>query len=153
MTDPIKSPAPVVKAPLSTGNPADEVKRREEMAGEDKRNTSGDQKVRVKALHSFHKDGNMTGEMVGPDSEPFEVERSRAAELRASGLIEFEDESTAHDVHGKEAEQRVKERLAQEDKMRAIPENSKGTPLRNPKLEYADIDHEGKDTSKDGKRK
>ena len=41
-----------------------------------KRDDSGDQMVTVKALKSFHRNEDMRGEVVGPESDAFDVPRS-----------------------------------------------------------------------------
>jgi hypothetical protein len=46
--------------------------------------------MRVRARSHFHKGPNMSGGLCEPGEE-FEVDRMRAAELRANGLVEFAD--------------------------------------------------------------
>jgi hypothetical protein len=104
---------------------------------ENKRDNSGDQTVSVKALKTFHKDGDLKGEMVGPDSPAFDVPRSRAAQLRANGLIEYANESDDHDIHGKVS--RIADKVKLQSKAGEIPANSRGTPLRNPEVKLADV--------------
>jgi hypothetical protein len=116
---------------------------------ENKRDTSGDQPVTVKALKTFHKEPDMKGDMVGPDSPPFEVPRHRAAQLRANGLIEYANESDGHDIHGKTDAARIDEKVRLQSELSKIPENSKTTPLRNPEIKLAEI----KDDGQSGKRK
>ncbi|MDB5733347.1 MAG: hypothetical protein JWQ03_3242, partial [Variovorax sp.] len=55
----------------------------------DKRAAPSGDRVSVKALKSFMGDEGMKS----PDSEPFEVTRNRAAELRANGLVEYASEA------------------------------------------------------------
>ena len=105
---------------------------------ENKRDTSGDQVVTVRALKTFHKDGDLRGDMSAPGDE-FEVDRSRAAQLRANGLIEYVSESDGHAIHGEVDAKRLDEKAAMQAKAGAIPANSKGTPLRNPEVKLADV--------------
>jgi hypothetical protein len=104
---------------------------------ENKRDQSGDQKVTVKALKTFHKHANMQGDMVHPGDE-FETHRSRAAELRANGLIEYSSEADGHSVHGEQDAKRLDEKLKRQAELSKIPENSKTTPLRNPEVKLAE---------------
>jgi hypothetical protein len=107
-------------------------------AAENKRDTSGDQVVTVRALKIFHKNGDMRGEMTSPGEE-FEAERSRAAQLRANGLIEYVNETDGHAIHGEVDAKRIDEKVALQAKAGAIPANSKTTPLRNPEVKLADV--------------
>jgi hypothetical protein len=65
------------------------------------------ERVMVKPLKSFLGDeGHKT-----PDSEPYEVTRSRAAELKSNGLVEYvdeKDEADADETKAKEAADRVR---------------------------------------------
>lgn len=106
---------------------------------ENKRDNSGDQTVSVKALKTFHKDGDLKGEMVGPDSPAFDVPRSRAAQLRANGLIEYANESDDHDIHGKVDAARIADKVKLQADVGKIPANSRGKPLINPAIEMADV--------------
>jgi hypothetical protein len=106
---------------------------------ENKRDDSGDQTVSVKALKTFHKDGNMRGDVVGPDSPAFDVDRQRAAQLRANGLIEYANESDDHAIHGEVDAKRIGEKVKQQAEASKIPANSRGTPLRNPEVKLADV--------------
>jgi ribosomal protein S19E (S16A) len=109
------------------------------MAGaENKRDTSGDQAVSVKALRSFHKDGDMKGEVVGPESDPFEVPRHRAAQLRANGLIEYAKDGDDVAIHGEVDAKRIAEKVRLQTAASALPANSKTTPLRNPEVKLAE---------------
>lgn len=105
---------------------------------ENKRDTSGDQTVTVRALRVFHKDGDMKGEMSSPGDE-FEVDRGRAAQLRANGLIEYVNEDDDHAIHGQVDASRISERVAQQTAAAKIPPNSKGAPLRNPEVKLAEL--------------
>jgi hypothetical protein len=106
---------------------------------ENKRDISGDQTVSVKALRTFHKDGDMKGDVVTPDSPPFTVDRQRAAQLRANGLIEYTNDSDAHAIHGEAGAKALDDRAARQAKASEIPANSRGTPLRNPEIKLADV--------------
>jgi hypothetical protein len=106
---------------------------------ENKRDVSGDQTVSVKALRTFHKDGDMKGEVVTPESPPFTVDRQRAAQLRANGLIEYTNDSDAHAIHGEAGAKLLDDRAARQAEASKIPANSKGTPLRNPEVKLADV--------------
>lgn len=104
---------------------------------ENKRDASGDQTVSVRALKTFHKDGNMQGDMTTLGDE-FEVDRHRAAQLRANGLIEYANESDGHAIHGEIDSKRLDEKVRLQVEQSKIPENSKGTPLRNPEIKLAE---------------
>jgi hypothetical protein len=106
---------------------------------ENKRDNSGDQTVSVKALKTFHRDGDLKGEMVGPDSPAFDVPRSRAAQLRANGLIEYANECDDHDIHGKVDAARIADKVKLQAEAGKIPANSRSTPLRNPEIKMADV--------------
>jgi hypothetical protein len=106
---------------------------------ENKRDVSGDQTVSVKALRTFHKDGDMKGDVVTPDSPPFTVDRQRAAQLRANGLIEYTNDGDAHAIHGEAGAKILDDRAARQAEASKIPANSKGTPLRNPEVKLADV--------------
>lgn len=114
---------------------------------ENKRDDSGDQKVSVIALKTFHKDADMKGDMCAPGDE-FEVERHRAAQLRANGLIEYANEGDGHAIHGEIDSKRLDEKVKLQAEQAKIPENSKGTPLRNPEIKLAEAP-----TDNSGKRK
>jgi len=107
-------------------------------SAENKRDTSGDQTVIVRALRVFHKDGDMKGEMSSPGDE-FEVDRARAAQLRANGLIEYVNTDDDHAIHGQVDAGRIGERVAQQAAACKIPANSKGGPLRNPEVKLAEL--------------
>jgi hypothetical protein len=107
---------------------------------ENKRDVSGDQSVSVKALRTFHKDGDMKGEVVTPDSPAFTVDRQRAAQLRANGLIEYTNDGDAHAIHGEVGAKILDDRAARQAEASKIPANSKGTPLRNPEVKLADVE-------------
>jgi hypothetical protein len=104
---------------------------------ENKRDTSGDQTVSVKALKAFHKEGDMKGDMAKPGDE-FDVPRHRAAQLRANGLIEYANEADDQDIHGKIDAGRIADKVKLQAEASKIPENSKTTPLRNPEVKLAD---------------
>jgi hypothetical protein len=94
-------------------------------------------KVTVKPLRHFH--DSETGKTVTPESEPFEVTRHHAVQLRQNGLVEFEsaaDERDAVAEHIKSQDAAIKAR-AEAGK---LPANSLGKPLRNPKLNYPSKD-------------
>lgn len=111
---------------------------------ENKRDVTGDQTVSVKALRTFHKDGNMKGDLVDPDSPPFIVDRQRAAQLRANGLIEYTNEADARAIHGEVGAKALDERAARQDAAGKIPGHSKGAPLLNPEVKLAEVkDHKG----------
>lgn len=107
-------------------------------APENKRDTSGDQVVMVRALKTFPKDGDLRGDLTS-HGEEFEVHRSRAAQLRANGLIEYVNETDGHAIHGEADAKRIDDKVALQAKAGAIPANSKGTPLRNPEVKLADV--------------
>lgn len=100
---------------------------------------AAEQMVSVKALKFFpdkDKDGNI--EQKGPDSAPFEVPRSRAAELYANGLITFasaDDEERHITEQAKNAGQAARDRLEADRKARGASKPAK--PLVNPKVEMA----------------
>jgi hypothetical protein len=102
-------------------------------------NGEGEEKVTVKALRNVHKAGNLQGEMAKPGDE-FETTKSRASQLRANGIIEYANESDAHDIHGKRDHDAITERVKRDNAMRTESvEKNRTTPLRNPKLEYAEV--------------
>jgi hypothetical protein len=103
------------------------------------RDQSGDQKIKVRALRTFHEQADMKGKMVAFGDE-FETSRDRAAQLRANGLIEYVDASHAKDIHGEEGAKKIEERVKREQEMTKIPERNLGTPLRNPELKLAEVD-------------
>lgn len=105
----------------------------------DKRDTSRDQMVSVKALKSFHKDGDMKGEVVGPDSPAFDVPRWRAAQLRANFLIEYANDSDDKAIHGEADAKRIADRVKAIAEQTKLPANSKTTPLRNPEMKLAEV--------------
>jgi hypothetical protein len=106
---------------------------------ENKRDTSGDQLVSVKALKHFHKDADLQGEVVGPDSPAFDVPRHRAAQLRANGLIAYASDTDAAAIHGDVDAKRIDEKVRLQTEASKLPANSKGTPLRNPEVKLADL--------------
>lgn len=106
----------------------------------DKRDTSRDQLVSVKALKCFHKDGDMKGEVVGPDSPAFDVPRWRAAQLRANFLIEYSNDSDDKAIHGEADAKRIADRVKAIAEQTKLPANSKTTPLRNPEVKLADVE-------------
>lgn len=109
------------------------------VAVENKRDTSGDQTVSVKALKTFHRDGDMKGEVVGPESPAFYVDRHRAAQLRANGLIAYVNEADDHAIHGEADAKRIADKVRLQAEASKIPANSRGTPLRNPEVKLADV--------------
>lgn len=98
--------------------------------GADARKRDDQQTVSVKALGIFHKDGGLDGERVNP-GDTFDCSRSRAAELRANGLVEYTNESDEKDIHGDDAE-RLSQRAKQRMEQGQIRDKDKGTPLKNP---------------------
>lgn len=133
--------APRREGTINVGaNPSAEISTGISPGAENKRDTSGDQKVTVRALKTFPKHGHTAGdlEMANPGDE-FETHRHRAAELRANGLIEYPNDGDANTVHGEDGAKRLDARLKSDADLRKIPENSRGTPLRNPKIELADV--------------
>ena len=112
---------------------------------ENKRDTSGDQMVNVRAFKSFHKAADLTGPVAQPGDE-FEVQRHRAAQLRANGLIEYVSESDDKAVHGEIDGKRIADKVKMQAEMSKIPENSRGTPLINPEIKMAErpADNSGK---------
>jgi hypothetical protein len=139
MTDEVK--------PILSGDPKPD--RVITVGAENKRDSSGDQTVIVKALKTFHRDGDMQGEMVGSSSPAFELPRWRAAQLRANGLIEYANEGDGHAIHGEVEAKRIDEKVKMQAELTKLPENSKGTPLRNPEIKMADFPAE----QGNGKRK
>jgi hypothetical protein len=108
---------------------------------ENKRDTSGDQSTHVRALKSFHKDGDMKGEISQPGDE-FEVPRHRAAQLRANGLIEYVNEGDAVAIHGEIDAKSIEEKIKQQAEQSKLPANGKATPLRNPEIKLASLPDE-----------
>ncbi len=106
---------------------------------ENKLDVSGHQTVSGQAPRTFHKDGDMKGEVVTPDSPPFTVDRQRAAQLRANSLIEYTNDVDAHAIHGEAGAKLLDDRAARQAEASKIPANSKGTPLRNPEVKLADV--------------
>lgn len=93
------------------------------------------QKVKVKPLRSYH--DSEAGKYVTPADDAYEVSRHRAAQLRANGLVEFENDGDEKDV----VEAHVKKHMdasAARAHQPGIAERDKATPLRNPKLNYAE---------------
>lgn len=105
---------------------------------ENKRDTTGDQATPVRALRSFHKDGDMKGDLCQPGDE-FEVPRHRAAQLRANGLIEYANEGDNHAIHGEVDAGKLADKVKLQEQAGKIPENSKTTPLRNPEIKLAEL--------------
>lgn len=99
----------------------------------------GEDMVSVKALKFFpdrDKSGNI--EQKGPDSEPFEVPRHRAAELRANGLIEYANTADQErEIADKTAlaGKAIRDKSERDTAARAA---SKGKPLVNPKIDMAE---------------
>jgi hypothetical protein len=112
---------------------------------ENKRDTSGDQPVNVRALKTFHKEPDMKGEMAKPGDE-FDVPRHRAAQLRANGLIEYANDSDNHAIHGEVDAKRIDEKVRLQTEASKITDNSRTTPLRNPEIKLAEAppDNSGK---------
>lgn len=99
----------------------------------------GEDKVTVKALRTVHKAANLQGETAKPGEE-FETTKARASQLRANGIIEYANEGDAHDIHGRRDHDAITERVKRDNAMRTEGvEKNRTTPLRNPKLEYADV--------------
>lgn len=96
------------------------------------------QQVRVRALRTFHKDGDVSGagELVRPnegEKSEFSTSRTRASQLRANGLIEYVDASDAKDIHGdKEKEFQHRDNLVA-DQAKEF-EKAKSTPLKAPSM-------------------
>lgn len=113
------------------------------------RQEHGQQKVSVRALRTVHKDGNLQGEVAQPGHE-FETTRTRAAELRSHGIVEFTSDSDQDEAfkHSHPATA-INERVKRDVESRKIPEQHKSSPLRNPELKLAEP--EG-DVRKEGKR-
>lgn len=97
------------------------------------------QKIKVKALRSFHEDADRKGKLLQPGDE-FDCNKLRAAELRANGLIEYVNESDDKAIHGEQDSKKIAERVERQQKAGELPEQHKTTPLRNPKLDLADVD-------------
>jgi hypothetical protein len=96
------------------------------------------QSINVRALRFFHKDGDMRGEVAKPGDE-FPVARHRAAQLRANGLIEYVNDSDDKAIHGEIASKTISDRVKAQAENTKLPENSKGTPPRNPEVKLADV--------------
>lgn len=102
-----------------------------------KADAKDDQSIKVRALRTFHKEENMQGDMTKPGDE-FDCPRSRAAQLRANGLIEYVNDKDGVRIHGEDGDAKISEQVARDAKLREMPEKHKGTPLRNPELKLAD---------------
>ena len=122
MADDTKTPGPIKTATIGGNRPPVE----------------DNSTVSVTALARFSKDGNPHGELVDV-GDTLDVTRSRAAELRANGLIEYASESDDKDIHGNDAE-RHGERAKQRANQGKIDERNKSTPLRNPAVKLANLD-------------
>ena len=108
-------------------------------AAENMRDESGDQSVSVRALKTFHKHGDMTGEVVTPESEAFDVPRTRAAQLRANGLVEYVRQEDAVAIHGEIDAKRLDQKARLQAENSKLPANSKATPLRHPEVKLAGL--------------
>jgi hypothetical protein len=98
------------------------------------------QMVSVKALKFFpDKDKNGNMEQKGPDSEPYDVPRDRAAQLYANGLIEYAnvDDEEAHLKEKIDASAKVIRDRNDEAKRQRELAASKIKPLTNPKIDMA----------------
>jgi len=95
--------------------------------------------ITVRARRTFHQEANMKGDLVH-DGDTFQTSRLRAAELRANGLVEYVSEGDEKTIHGEVDAEKIKTRIERDDESRKIPENAKTTPLRNPKVELAEVD-------------
>lgn len=70
-------------------------------AAERKKASAADNTVEVRAKGSFHGQGNFQGDLVH-HGDTFVVDRGRAAELRANGLVEYTDESAEKEAAEKD---------------------------------------------------
>lgn len=129
-------------------NPTPSVETATASAARDQQN---DQKIKVRALRTFHENANMHGKMVQPGDE-FECQRGRAAELRANGLIEYVSDGHDKEIHGEIDAKRIGDRVSREQEMAKLPENAKTTPLRNPELKLADVPAGSDRPEKTGKK-
>lgn len=96
------------------------------------------QQISVRALGSFHAEGDMRGDLCKP-GDTFTVDRLRASQLRANGLVEYVNEEDGKRIHGEVDAAAITERVAQRRAASEIPANSRTTPLRNPQLGIADL--------------
>lgn len=86
--------------------------------------------VTLRALGSFHEDGNMTGKLLSP-GDTFSTDRDRAAQLRSNGLVEYVDEAHEKEIHGTVDAKKIGDRVSQRAAMGAMPDSVKTTPLKN----------------------
>lgn len=104
------------------------------------------QKIKVRALRTFHEDAGMKGKLLQPGDE-FECNKLRAAELRANGLIEYANEHDDKAIHGEVDSKKIAERVERQQKAGELPEHHKTTPLRNPELKLGEVDDSATDKS------
>ena len=74
----------------------------------------------------------MQGEVVGPESQPFDLPRSRAAQLRANGLIEYAKEGDAVAIHGEGDAQKIAAKVSAQAELSKLPANSRTTAASQP---------------------
>lgn len=108
------------------------------------------QKVRVRPLRTYL-DGE-TKQHVRAGGEAYEVTRGHAVELRQNGLVEFESESDEHDAIAERVRAEAA-RHATRTEEQGIPENSRGKPLRNPKLNLPTHEEVAEAASRELKKK
>lgn len=115
-----------VKPILSGGTPAP----RAVSTGAANATTNADaaQQVTVRALGSFHPDGNMQGALCAP-GDTFTTDRLRAAQLRANGLVEYVSDDDEKAIHGEIEAKAIAERVEQRKQASVISDRNKTTPL------------------------
>lgn len=100
------------------------------------RDAKEDKKISVKALARFHEHADMKGKLLDV-GDTFETHQSRAAELRANGLVEYTNESDGKDIHGNDHD-RLNARAKDRAEQGKIDDRNKTTALRNPAVKLGD---------------
>ena len=77
--------------------------------------------------------------MVNPDSPPFEVSRTLAAQFRANGLVAYVTEADGVAIHGEAEAKKLDDKARFQAERSKLPANSKTTPLRNPDVPLATL--------------
>ena len=90
--------------------------------------TDAAQQVTVRALGTFHSDGNMQGALCAP-GDTFTCDRLRAAQLRANGLVEYVSGDDEKAIHGEIDARAITERVEQRKQAGVIADRNKTTPL------------------------
>lgn len=101
-------------------------------------NPADQQKIKVRALRTFHESADLKGNLVHPGDE-FDCPRGRAAQLRANGLIEYASASDEKDIHGEADAKAIAARIKHRTDAEQAVEQHKTTPLRNPEMKLGEV--------------